>query len=73
MPDRFQCTSRTWRAYLQESSRNSKAKATRRFSAIPIVQEHEQKNELVKGTRGAVGLIENPPAFKKMDLKITLK
>lgn len=40
-------------------------KTTNRFSAMPIDQAHEQNNELVKGTGGAVGLTENPSAFKK--------
>ena len=38
---------------------------SRRFSSIPIDQAHEQNNELVKGPGGAVGLTENPQAFKK--------
>ena len=38
---------------------------TRRISAIPIDHAHEQNNRLVKGTGGAVGLTENPSAFKK--------
>ena len=41
------------------------SKITKRFSAIPIDQAHQQNNRLVKGTRGAVGLTENPSAFKK--------
>eukprot|EP00745_Piridium_sociabile_P012394 TRINITY_DN190_c0_g1_i6.p1 TRINITY_DN190_c0_g1~~TRINITY_DN190_c0_g1_i6.p1 ORF type:complete len:743 (+),score=169.21 TRINITY_DN190_c0_g1_i6:247-2475(+) len=40
-------------------------KTARRFSSIPIDQAHEQNNELVKGPGGAVGLTENPTAFKK--------
>ena len=35
------------------------------FSAIPIDQYHEQNNELVKGLGGAVGLMDNPSAFRK--------
>ncbi len=41
------------------------SKTTNRFSSIPIDQAHEQNNELVKGSGGAVGLTENPSAFKK--------
>jgi len=32
---------------------------------MPIHQCHEQNNELVKGSGGAVGLTENPSAFRK--------
>ena len=41
------------------------SKTTNRFSSIPIDQAHEQNNDLVKGSGGAVGLTENPSAFKK--------
>jgi hypothetical protein len=40
-------------------------KTINRFSSIPIDQAHEQNNELEKGSGGAVGLTENPSAFKK--------
>ena len=40
-------------------------KTTNRFSSIPIDQAHEQNNALVKGSGGAVGLTENPSAFRK--------
>jgi hypothetical protein len=40
-------------------------KTTNRFSSIPIDQDHEQNNELVKGSGGAVELTENPSACKK--------
>lgn len=40
-------------------------KTTNQFSAMPIDQAHEQNNELVKGSGGAVGLTENPSAFRK--------
>jgi len=40
-------------------------KTTNRFSAIPIDQAHEQNNEVVKGSGGAVGLTENPSALRK--------
>ena len=36
-----------------------------RFSAMSIDQCHEQNNEVVKGSGGAVGLTENPSAFQK--------
>jgi hypothetical protein len=35
-----------------------------RFSAIPFDQAHEQENKLVKSAGGAVGLTENPVAFR---------
>jgi len=40
-------------------------KTTNKFSAMPIDQAHEQNNELVKGSGGAVGLTENPSPFRK--------
>ena len=40
-------------------------KTTNRFSATAIDQAHEQNNELVKGSGGAIGLTENPSAFRK--------
>ena len=40
-------------------------KTTRRFSAMPIDQAHEQNNEVVKSSGGAVGLTENPSAFRR--------
>ena len=40
-------------------------KTTNRFSSIQIDQAHEQNNALVKGSGGAVGLTENPSAFRK--------
>ena len=40
-------------------------KTTSRFSAMPIDQVHEQNNQLVKGSGGALGLTENPLAFRK--------
>ena len=35
------------------------------FSCMPLDQAHEQNNELVKGSGGAVGLTENPTAFRR--------
>ena len=35
------------------------------FSAMPIDQAHEQNNGVVKGSDGAVGLTQNPSAFRK--------
>ena len=40
-------------------------KTCNKFSAIPIDQAHEQNNKIVKGSGGAVGLTENPTAFRK--------
>ena len=40
-------------------------KTTNRFSAMPIDQAHEQNNAVVKQSGGAVGLTENPSAFRK--------
>ena len=36
-----------------------------KFSSIPIDQTHEQNNELVKGSGGAVGLTENPMSLRR--------
>ena len=40
-------------------------KTSSKFSCIPIDQGHEQNNALVKGSGGAVGLTENPTAFRR--------
>ena len=40
-------------------------KTMNKFSSIPIDQAHEQNNRLVKGSGSAVGLTENPTAFRK--------
>ena len=40
-------------------------KTSNRFSCMPIDQAHEQNNKLVKGSGGAVGLTENPSAFRR--------
>ncbi|KAG0713410.1 hypothetical protein GWK47_016295 [Chionoecetes opilio] len=40
-------------------------KTANKFSAIPIDHAHEHNNELMKGSGGAVGLTENPSAFRK--------
>ena len=39
-------------------------KTGNRFSAIPFDQAHEQENKVVKSAGGAVGLTENPVAFR---------
>ena len=39
-------------------------KTSNRLSCMPIDQAHEQNNKLVKGSGGAVGLTENPSAFR---------
>ena len=36
------------------------------FSCIPIDQAHEQKNALIKGDGGAVGLTDNPSALLRL-------
>ena len=33
------------------------------FSAMAIDQYHDQKNAIIKGSGGAVGLTDNPPAL----------
>ena len=38
-------------------------KTSRRFSAIPLDQTHEQENAKVKGKGGVIGLTEDPVAF----------
>ena len=40
-------------------------KTKNRFSAMSIDQAHEQNNALVKGSGGAIGLMQNPVAFRK--------
>ncbi len=40
-------------------------KTRNKFSSMPIDQAHEQNNQLVKGLGGAVGLTENPVAFRR--------
>lgn len=40
------------------------SKTNNKFSAIPIDQAHEQENKNVKSVGGAVGLTENPVAFR---------
>ena len=40
------------------------SKTGNKFSAIPFDQAHEQQNKVVKSAGGAVGLTENPVAFR---------
>ena len=40
-------------------------KTKNRFSAMPIDQAHEQNNALVKGSGGAIGLLQNPVTLRK--------
>ena len=40
------------------------AKLLNKYSAIPIDQAHEQDNKVMKAYGGAVGLTENPDAFR---------
>ena len=41
------------------------SKTAHKFSAIPFDQAREQENKIVKGAGGAVGLTENPTAFRR--------
>ena len=40
------------------------AKSMHVFSSIPFDQAHEQENKVVKWTGDAIGLMENPVAFR---------
>ena len=40
-------------------------KTSRRFSTIPVDQNHEQCNKLIKTTGGFIGLTENPAALRR--------
>jgi len=40
-------------------------KSKKPYSHMPLDQAHEQNNDLVKGSGGAVGLTENPVAFRR--------
>lgn len=40
------------------------AKTRNKFSSMPLDQAHEQENKIVKSAGGAVGLTENPVAFR---------
>ena len=48
----------------QEKERWVLSKTGNRFSAIPFDQAHEQENKVVKSAGEAVGLTENPVAFR---------
>ena len=37
----------------------------RNFSSIPYDQAHEQKNKVVKGSGGVIGITENPQYLQK--------
>ena len=39
-------------------------KTQKKFSCMPIDQAHLQNNDMVKGKGGAIGLTENPAAFR---------
>ena len=41
------------------------SKTSHKFSAIPFDQAHEQENKIAKGAGRAVGLTENPTAFRR--------
>ncbi len=47
------------------------SKTGNKFSAMPLDQAHEQENKMVKGAGGAVGLTENPVAFRYMPNNIS--
>jgi len=40
-------------------------KTQNKFSCLPIDQAHQQNNQIVEGSGGAVGLTENPSAFMR--------
>ena len=40
------------------------SKTENKYSAIPFDKAHEQENKVVKSAGGAVGLTENPTAFR---------
>lgn len=45
------------------------SKTGKKFSSMPLDQAHEQANKMVKGSGGAVGLTENPVAFRYVCLQ----
>lgn len=47
-------------------------KTNNSFSAIPLDQAHEQENKIIKGVGGAVGLTENPVAFRYQSLSVAI-
>lgn len=48
----------------QEKGQWVLSKTGNQFSAIPFDQAHEQENKVVKSAGGAIGLTENPVAFR---------
>lgn len=52
------------RKEFQEENHWVISKTGNKFSSMPIDQAHEQANKMVKGCGGAVGLTENPVAFR---------
>lgn len=50
---------------LQEFEEHGHWVIRKTMNRIPIDQAHEQNSEVVKGSGGAVGLTENPSAFRK--------
>jgi len=40
-------------------------KTHNKFSCMPLDQAHEQNNEMIKASGGAIGLTENPTAFRR--------
>ena len=68
MPAKFQFTSEIWSLLPNPSDVNFRSIVSgffrRREIDSPLDQVHEQENKMVKGYDGAVGLIENPVAFR---------
>lgn len=48
----------------QENGHWAISKTSNKFSTMPLDQAHEQENKIVKSSGGAVGLTENPVAFR---------
>ena len=57
LPDSVRCE-------FQERHHWVLSKTGNKFSLMPLDQAHEQENKMVKGSGGAVGLTENPAAFR---------
>ena len=57
--------SRHWHTWFEDHGHWVVCKTENRFSAMPIDQAHEQNNAVIKCSGGALGLTENPSAFRK--------
>ena len=53
------------RVEFQHNSHWVISKTSHKCSSIPFDQAHEQENKIVKGEGGAVGLTNNPTAFRR--------